>query len=82
MQRYQVILDGWPEDISFSNLSKSSNTLTNLDRLLQHLQDRKIYWRKITHEELQELNKEREESGEIVAPAPCRPRSDRGKKRS
>jgi hypothetical protein len=85
VQRYQVLLEGWPENIPFLSLSDCSNTLANLDLLLRNLQNGKIYWWKLSVAKLAELNKERDdqlENGEIAAPAPRRPRSDRGKKHS
>jgi hypothetical protein len=51
--------------------------------LLRQWRSGKTYWRKLSNDELQALNRDRDEqieNGEIEVPAARRPRSDRGKK--
>lgn len=84
VQRYQVVIEGWPDNIPFGNLSNYSNSLADLEALLRKWRCGSIYWKEITDHELQQLNKERDERierGEIDAPVPRRRRSDYGKKR-
>ena len=79
-----VIIEGWPADIPFHNLSEASSSLTDLETLLRKWRCGKIYWRGVTETELQDLDDARNnqiESGELEAPTPRRRRSDYGKKR-
>ncbi|KAG2143101.1 hypothetical protein DEU56DRAFT_870617 [Suillus clintonianus] len=84
VQRYQVIVEGWPENIPFANLSQASSALADLEMLWRKWDTNKTYWKALTDEEFAEYRKERDdklESGEIVDRR-RRPRSDRGKKRN
>jgi hypothetical protein len=84
VQRYSVKIEGWPMEIPFSNLSEASSTLTDLESLLAKWRNGITFWRKLSADELEELDSERErqlDNGDISPPAPRRPRSDRGKKR-
>ena len=84
VKRYQVIVEGWPADIPFCNLSETSSALPDLENLLRKWRCGKIYWRKLSEAELNRLDLERDaqiENGELAAPTPRRRRSDYGKKR-
>ncbi|KAG2741137.1 hypothetical protein P692DRAFT_201684588, partial [Suillus brevipes Sb2] len=84
VQRYQVIVEGWPENIPFTNLSQSSSALQDLEMLFHRWDTGKIYWRTLSDDEFAQLRKEREdklESGELVERR-RRTRSDKGKKRN
>jgi len=79
-----VIIEGWPANIPFRNLSEASNSLAELEILLQKWRCGKVYWREVTEIELQDLDRNRNsqiESGELEAPTPRRRHSDYGKKR-
>ena len=85
VKRYQVIIKGWPDNIPFRNLSETSNSLSNLETLYRKWCCGRIYWKKLSSQELQDLDLQRNhqiEQGEAEAPAPRRRRSDFGKKRS
>ncbi|KAG1871413.1 hypothetical protein F4604DRAFT_1521198, partial [Suillus subluteus] len=58
VQHYQVIIKGWPTNIPFTNLSKVSSTLPDLDMLLQKWWSNAIKWRQVNDEEFQQLLKE------------------------
>jgi hypothetical protein len=84
IQRYQVVVEGWPEKIPFTNLSQVSSALPDLQMLLRKWESGATYWKSLSDEEFEELRKEREEkleSGEL-ADQRRRPRSDKGKKRT
>ncbi len=79
-----VIIEGWPVNIPFRNLSEASNSLTELEMLLRKWHSGKVYWREVTEAEFQDLDRNRDnqiEHGELEGPTPRRHRSDRGKKR-
>jgi len=84
VQRYQVVIEGWPANIPFVNLSQASSALPDLEMIHQKWESHAICWREIDKEEFQKLLEERNEklkSGEIMDH--CRPtRSDKGKKRA
>ncbi|CCM02665.1 uncharacterized protein FIBRA_04769 [Fibroporia radiculosa] len=52
--RYRVMIDGWPQDIPFKNLSNISNNGI-LDRLLQGWQSGGIHFRRISDAEFASL---------------------------
>jgi hypothetical protein len=84
VNRYKVMIEGWPEKIPIANFSDVSTALPDLEMLLRQWRSGKTYWRKLSNDELQALNRDRDEqieNGEIEVPAARRPRSDRGKKR-
>ena len=84
VRRYQVIIEGWPDNIPFRNLSEASSPLHDLDNLLCRWRGGKTYWRKLSDAEFHDLDLKRNaqiENGELAAPAPRRRRSDHGKKR-
>jgi hypothetical protein len=84
VKRYQAIIEGWPDNIPFRNLSDISSSLSDLEDLLRRWRCGTTYWKKLTARELQTLDLERDTqitNGEVDAPAPRRRRSDYGKKR-
>ena len=84
VQRYQVILKGWPQTLPFKSPRKCSSSIQELEDLLQCLRDKRTYWKQLTDDELTALEKEHKEQiehGKIIPPAPRRRRSDLGKKR-
>lgn len=60
--RYHVIIEGWPEDVPFRNLSDVSN-LGKLEQLLRGWQSGEIYFRPITNAEFAVMNAQREAGG-------------------
>ncbi|KAG1781290.1 hypothetical protein EV702DRAFT_962745 [Suillus placidus] len=83
VKRYSVIIEGWPEQIPFANLSTVSNSLPELEMLLRKWRSGAIYWKRLTPEELERMDKERDkgiEDGAIVEKR-RHTRSDKGKKR-
>ncbi|KAG2738373.1 hypothetical protein P692DRAFT_20851675 [Suillus brevipes Sb2] len=83
VKRYSVIIEGWPEQIPFANLSTVSSSLPELEMLLRKWRSGAIYWKRLTPEELERMDEERDkgiEDGAIVEKR-RRTRSDKGKKR-
>ena len=83
VKRYQVIIEGWPDNIPFQNLSDISNSLSDVEDLLRRWHCGTTYWKKLTARELQTLDLEHNTqitNGEVDAPAPCCHHSDYGKK--
>lgn len=60
--RYHVIIEGWPEDVPFRNLSDVSN-LGKLEQLLRGWQSGAIHFRRIPEAEFALLNAQREAGG-------------------
>ena len=84
IQRHQVMLARWPQQIPFKNLSKCSSSLQELQNFLKKLVDGDIYWKTLTEEELNKLEDEHQkqvEDGKIAPRAPRQCCSDCGKKR-
>ncbi|EGO01357.1 hypothetical protein SERLA73DRAFT_72302 [Serpula lacrymans var. lacrymans S7.3] len=84
IQRYQVKIEGWPENIPFGNLSRISSALPDLEMLLRKWQSGATYWKNLTDEEFKELSVEHDhqiESGDIQV-LKRRTRSDKGEKRA
>ena len=83
VQRYSVIITGWPKEIPFVNLSTASSALPDLERLLRKWRSKAIKWKRLTAEELAAMEKERDEEIEngVVKEMHRRVRSDKGKKR-
>ncbi|KAI5999190.1 hypothetical protein EDD15DRAFT_2128315, partial [Pisolithus albus] len=48
VSRYLVIVDGWPDNIPFVNLSSVSSSLPQLERLLNKWETGEIQWKRIT----------------------------------
>jgi len=83
VSHYQVVIEGWPNEIPFDNLSKASSGIPALEDLRERWKSGETTWRKVDDEELQELMEERKgklNCGELVEHC-RRPRSDKGKKR-
>ncbi|KAG0708287.1 hypothetical protein DFH29DRAFT_795151 [Suillus ampliporus] len=84
VQPYQVIVEGWPANIPFINLSEASSALPDLEMLERKWRSGAVYWRRLGDEEFQQLLEERNEkleTSEIVEHC-RRTRSDKGKKRA
>ncbi|KAG0699235.1 hypothetical protein DFH29DRAFT_769150, partial [Suillus ampliporus] len=84
VQRYQVVIEGWPANIPFVNLSQASSALPDLEMICRKWESRAICWREIDDEEFQQLleeHNEKLESGEITDHRRWT-RSDKGKKRA
>jgi hypothetical protein len=84
VQRYRVLLTGWPANIPFKNLSEMSISLVELEGILRSLRSGKIHWRVLTETEFNEMEEKRGrdiDDGKVNDPAPRRRRSDFGKKR-
>jgi hypothetical protein len=84
VKRYQVIIEGWPDNIPFRNLSDTSSPVSDLEDLLRRWRSGSTYWKKLTAREVQALDQERDKqisNGEVDVPVPRRRRSDYGKKR-
>jgi hypothetical protein len=85
VSRHHAIIDGWPDDVPFKNLSDVSSSLPALESLLRKWESGKIFWRALTVAEFNEMDLERNvniETGTTLEPRPRRTRSDKGKKRS
>ena len=83
--RYHVVIEGWPDNIPFKNLSEVSSSLPSLESLLRKLEAGKIYWKSISAKEFKEIEAARNaglEAGTVELPSSRRTRSDKGKKRS
>lgn len=78
--QHKVMIEDWPDNIPFKNLSEASSALPELKILLEQWQDKTIYWRQLTNEEAERVVEEHKARGE-VPDAARRTRSDRGKKR-
>jgi len=67
--RYLVVVEGWPTEIPFMNLSDVSSALPQLEALLRNWESGSIFWCKLTEQEYHEMVRKRNEqldSGEIV----------------
>jgi len=83
VQCQMVIIKGWPNAMPFKNLSEISSTFVDPENLFNMWQTGQTYWKMITEDEPQALEKKRQEqidAGEITAPIECRCCSDYGKK--
>ncbi|KAG2338064.1 hypothetical protein BDR05DRAFT_856401, partial [Suillus weaverae] len=82
VKRYSVIIEGWPKQIPFANLSAVSSSLPELEMLLRKWQSGAIYWKRLTPEELEHMDKERDEGIEngAIAEKCQRVHSNKGKK--
>ncbi|KAG6855514.1 hypothetical protein H0H87_001791 [Tephrocybe sp. NHM501043] len=85
VKRYSVIVEGWPDNISFENFSNVSSSLSLLEGLLRKWCCGLTYWKNLTEAELKDLDMARDkqiEDGMIATPAPRRCHSNFGKKRA
>ncbi|KAG1786002.1 hypothetical protein EV424DRAFT_1306164, partial [Suillus variegatus] len=83
VQRYLVVIEGWPENVPFVNLSTVSSALPNLEMLLDKWETGEIHWKHLDEDEYEKLRQERHEkvsSGEVIKKH-RQTRSDKGKKR-
>lgn len=82
IERYSIIIKGWPPEIGFVNLSLAS--IDNLQKLRRKWKQGTTHWKKLSPAELEKSEKEYDaqiEYGEIQA-LPLRwMRSDKGRKR-
>lgn len=68
VQRYQVMVDGWPDNVPFANLSKVSSALPELERLLRKWESGTTHWKTLTDDEFEKIHQEHNaklDSGEI-----------------
>jgi len=83
VRHHRVLIEGWLEGLPFKNLSEFSSSIADLEDLLRKWRTGKIYWRKLSEEEFNKMEEQRDaeiETGNIKEPT-RRHRSDRGKKR-
>ena len=84
VQRYGVILEGWPSGIRFTNPSDIGNSLSQLTTLRDAIVSGECKFRKMTTTEKEAHQKsidERVASGQLV-PTVRKPRKDTGRKRA
>ncbi|KAG1782890.1 hypothetical protein EV702DRAFT_932728, partial [Suillus placidus] len=83
VQRYQVTIKGWPDNIPFANLSQASSARPDLEMLYSKWESNQIQWKVLTDEEFVELHSNHQEQidrDEIIDHR-RRTRSDKGTKR-
>ncbi|KAG8688517.1 hypothetical protein FRC09_012871 [Ceratobasidium sp. 395] len=78
--KYGVVLENWPFP-KLRNLSEERASNSQLEKLHQDLQNDKIYFRKLTSDEIEARSGQHNESGTALAAKTRATRSDRGKKR-
>jgi hypothetical protein len=67
VKRHHVIIEGWPENIPFHNLSEAATSLSDLENLLWKWCSETMYWKDICDDNLDALDHEHDaqiESGE------------------
>ncbi|KAG2140766.1 hypothetical protein BD769DRAFT_1336179, partial [Suillus cothurnatus] len=82
VQRYQVMVEGWPDSVPFVNLSQASSALPELDRLFRSWKLGATCWKTLTDEEFEKILQEHNDKldrGEIDDHR-RQTRSDKGKK--
>ena len=77
---HKVVIEGWPDNIPFKNLSEACSALHELKSLLEKWQDGRIHWKKLTDDEAERLFEEHRAKGKVPE-VTRRTRSDHGKKR-
>ncbi|KAF8344861.1 hypothetical protein F5887DRAFT_841822, partial [Amanita rubescens] len=77
---HKVMIEGWPDNIPFKNLSEASSALPELKKLLEQWQDGRIHWKHLTDDEAERVVAEHKAQGKVPEVA-RRTQSDRGKKR-
>ncbi|KAG2055396.1 hypothetical protein BDR06DRAFT_970884 [Suillus hirtellus] len=55
VQCYQVAIEGWPDNIPFTNLSQASSACPNLKMLYSKWESKQIKWKVLANEEFREL---------------------------
>ncbi|KAG1862693.1 hypothetical protein F4604DRAFT_1683833 [Suillus subluteus] len=83
VQCYQVMIVGWPDSVPFTNLSKVSSSLSELERLFDLWDKHLTCWKTLMDEEFVKIyqeHNEKLENGQIEDIRRCT-RSDKGKKR-
>ena len=71
---YHVLIEGWPDNIPFKNLSEVLLSLSALESLLQKLKAGKIYWKTISDGEFKDMraaHKAGVDDGTVVPSIPC-----------
>ena len=66
-----VVIDGWPDDVLFKNISYVSSSLPALEFLLWKWESGKIFWRALTDAEFNEMDMEQNadiENGTTLEP--------------
>jgi hypothetical protein len=76
---YKVMIEGWPNNIPFKNLSEAASALHELKSLLKQWQDGRIHWKQLTDQEAKHLLEEQRVQGK-VPDATRRTQSNHGKK--
>ena len=56
---HKVIIEGWPENLAFANLSQASKSIADLEDLVRWWQTGKTRWRWISDEEFDKMDEER-----------------------
>jgi len=59
------MIEGWPDNIPFKNLSEASSALHELKSLLEQWQDGRIHWKQLTDEEAEHMLEQHRERGEV-----------------
>ena len=83
--RHHVIIDGWPDNVPFKNLSDVSSSLQALESLLRKWESGEVFWKLLTDVEFKEMDLERDasiENGMTLESHARRTHSDKGKKQS
>ncbi|KAG1894163.1 uncharacterized protein F5891DRAFT_961964 [Suillus fuscotomentosus] len=55
VQHYQVAIEGWPDNITFTNLSQASSARPDLEMLYSKWESKQIKWKVLADEEFEEL---------------------------
>ena len=58
VHRYKVVLEGWPEELPFKNLSEIGTNMSILENLHERYKSGVMYWRPLTDRTLQQLEEE------------------------
>ena len=79
VSHYKVVIEDWPSEVPFANLSNVSSPLAELETMLRKWEMGQIHWKRITEDEYKQLCEERRsqvERGELTEPT-RRPRQKR-----
>jgi hypothetical protein len=83
VSKYRVLIEGWPDDILFGNLSDVATSLPALEKLRSSWKSGRTFFRVLSDAEFEKLNDERSqriEDGEEEVHV-RKTRSDKGKQR-